>query len=220
MIKHVALAALAAILFSTSSGCVAWRHCWGSWAYYGTCDQCGYVDNCPAGPCGKSCGGCCDNSCDTCGESCDDCCDSCGCCDSCCGCHDFSLPFHDILSLFHSPHPVGCTDCYGCQGCGEKYCCDWINSPPTRDPCDCCGNYVGCRDPRPCYQQSPRFGSVPLHSGHAVDAEGVVTETPSGEPVPAPRPSPGPQSKRPRSQSSGVQKAGYNGLPERGILWK
>ncbi len=30
------------------------------------------------------------------------------------------------------------------NSCGEKYCGDWRSHPPKCDPCDQCGNYVGC----------------------------------------------------------------------------
>ena len=33
----------------------------------------------------------------------------------------------------------------GCS-CGERYCGDWCSHPPKCDPCDDCGNYVGCCD--------------------------------------------------------------------------
>jgi hypothetical protein len=210
MSKHALLAVAAAILLSTSSGCVWWRHCWGSWAYYGACDSCGYCDNCPPGPCGgchEPFSGCCNDGCgsyDSCGGCCNDCCDDC--------CHPFAFLHH----LFHSPGPLGCCD-YPCQGCGEKYYCDWINSPPTCEPCDCCGNYTGC-DPRPCYQQSPRYGSVPMHSDYA---DGQVMEAPMEQPVRAePQKSIPPQSKRYRPQPTGVQKAAYRGQRPAGLFSK
>lgn len=207
MIKHAMWAVLAAILFSSNSGCVMWRHCWGSWAYYGTCDSCGYCDNCPSGPCAKSTGNCCGS----CGDCCDDCCNDCG---SCGHCGPFCGLFHGI---FHSPGPVGCTCDYPCQGCGEKYCCDWINYPPTCDPCDCCGNYTGCRDPRPCYQQSPRYGSVPLHASQNGEE---VYEEPTMQPTPAQPETIRAPSRNSRREATGVQRAAYRGQRPRGILSK
>lgn len=217
MYKHVLLAALASILFSSSSGCVMWRHCWGSWAYYGTTDSCGYCDNCPPGPCAKhpgpfcglfsGCGG--EPCCDSCGDCCDNGCGDCCSCGSCGPSHGL---FHGI---FQSPGPVGCTD-IPCQGCGEKYWCDWINYPPTCDPCDCCGNFTGPRDPRPSYQQSPRSGSIPLHANQS-GAE-LYQDDPGMEPTPAEPDTLNAPYGNSRRDSMGVQRAAYRGQRPRGIF--
>jgi hypothetical protein len=45
----------------------------------------------------------------------------------------------------------GCS--HGCDGCGERYIDEWINHPPTCDPCDSCGNHNGqsCTACRPMF---------------------------------------------------------------------
>jgi hypothetical protein len=45
----------------------------------------------------------------------------------------------------------GCSS--GCDGCGERYIDEWINHPPTCDPCDSCGNHNGqsCTSCRPMF---------------------------------------------------------------------
>ena len=47
----------------------------------------------------------------------------------------------------------------GCDGCGERYFDEWINHPPTCDPCDSCGNHNGqsCTACRPMFN---RFKSL------------------------------------------------------------
>ena len=42
----------------------------------------------------------------------------------------------------------------GCNGCGETYIDEWINTPPMRDSCDSCGNHNGqtCGSCRPILQ--------------------------------------------------------------------
>lgn len=44
--------------------------------------------------------------------------------------------------------------CRGCDGCGERYIDEWINHPPTCDPCDACGNHNGqsCTACRPMFE--------------------------------------------------------------------
>lgn len=46
----------------------------------------------------------------------------------------------------------GCDSCS--NGCGETYIDEWINHPPTCDPCDSCGNHNGqtCNGCRPMFQ--------------------------------------------------------------------
>lgn len=223
MLKHFGWLILAAGSLFGTTGCACWNHMWGSWAYYGDCNTYGYCDNCPAGPCSGGCDDCCNGlgvypppggycgMYDNCGS---DCCES-GCCPNHCG------PRHGcwLVKLFHW-HDWCCDPCgYPHGGCGEKYCCDWINHPPTCDPCDCHGNFTGNRDPRPCYQASPRYGSVwsgGYNSGNQGYGEGEMVEgemaeevappsnqprraspppngraTPPAEPVPGPAAQPG-----------------------------
>jgi len=46
----------------------------------------------------------------------------------------------------------GCDSCG--EACGETYIDEWINHPPTCDPCDSCGNHNGqtCNGCRPMFQ--------------------------------------------------------------------
>jgi hypothetical protein len=116
----------------------------------------------------------------------------CGSCNSCCnngsdwGCWelDWLKGIHNHIhscfnGLIHG-EKYSCCDggCGGQCGCGEAYYCDWISHPPYSDPCDCCGNYALNHDPRPCYQSSPRCGSVPM--GHA---QGEMVEGDDGDVV-------------------------------------
>ncbi len=179
MTRHALLAAIAGIALFNSTGCCLWKHCFGSWAQYGCEDTYGYCDGCPSGACGDAHGGWEGHSCTKCSHGhgafshkkhahhgCNSCCNglACcppanahhGCCNNCpgghCGHHECPLAcLKKLLCCCHDD----------CQGCGEKYCCDWINTPPCPDPCDCCGNFIGPHEPRPAYQ-SPRVGSVPL----------------------------------------------------------
>ncbi len=52
-----------------------------------------------------------------------------------CGLH-FGSCLTRLFSRFH-----GCNSCG--SGCGEVYWHDWINHPPTCDPCDSCGHWNG-----------------------------------------------------------------------------
>ncbi len=47
----------------------------------------------------------------------------------------------------------GCGNCGNCDGCGEVYVDEWVNHPPTCDPCDSCGNHNGqtCGSCRPMF---------------------------------------------------------------------
>jgi hypothetical protein len=81
---------------------------------------------------------------------------------------------------YHAPETF---DCPG-GGCGEQYFCDWKSCPPTQDPCDKCGCYAGgCQCSKPCYQCTPRFGSVnwptwPPQDGGMVDGDVSVSQKP------------------------------------------
>lgn len=80
-------------------------------------------------------------ACDDCGATCGD---SCGCgttCTTCCGpSYPVCLPkppFAEIRQ--HLRNNLTCT-----AGCSDEvYWGEWISHPPTCDPCDCFGNYVG-----------------------------------------------------------------------------
>ncbi len=69
-----------------------------------------------------------------CGEGCDEPCEQS--CSSCPTVFCFPNPLHWLGGLFHK----AC--CYD-SGCGELYWGGWCNYPPTRDPCDRCGHWVG-----------------------------------------------------------------------------
>ncbi len=61
-------------------------------------------------------------------------------------------PFGGGLLGMHQGCGSGCGD--ACDGCGsERYYDEWINHPPTADPCDCCGNFNGqsCGSCRPVF---------------------------------------------------------------------
>jgi hypothetical protein len=149
-----------------SCGSCGSSHSCGS--YGGGCSSCGSCNSCSSGGhVSHSCGSC--NSCGSCGSGscgCDSCSSCGGGCDSGCGCdmHKLFWPFNcNLLSDLENCCKGGETfDCPG-GGCGEKYWCDWKSCPPTPDPCDKCGCYSGgCQCAKPCYQASPRFGSVPM----------------------------------------------------------
>jgi hypothetical protein len=187
MIKHALLAVSAASFLAFASGCGCINECMCKHSWYGDADCCGN-NHCidhrfgeygfgACGECGAPCADCgCNGGCpgyNQCASGC--------CCDEC---DRYDCPLTHVWrfckGIFHSPGPVGpCYDC-GCAngGCGEKYCCDWINCPPTCDPCDHCGNYCGCHDPKPCYQATPRFGGVPMGHAESVGAvdDGVIYE--------------------------------------------
>jgi len=187
-------AAAAAVLFASTGGCCCCSfecHKWQAMNWGGNCcggcgNDCGYwgsdCDTCQSGcgscgaahgraSCGCESGGC--ESCDSC-NSCGDCCNSCG------GCGGGRRALGWCMSLFKWPYPGT-----NCNGCGEWYLCDWISSPPCKDQCDCCGNYMGNHDPRPCYQMGPRYGSVPIHQGEA-DGEVIQGEEVVGKSQPTP----------------------------------
>jgi len=181
MTKYTLLAVALAISVAGSTGCCGWHYGWGN---CGCADgYCGY-GGCEAG-CGSHCGSACGGN---------DCCDSdCGCCGFECGL--LRSCWNGCKRLFWCPHPIGAYDC--CHGgCGELFICDWLSYPPCKDQCDCCGNYMGDHDPRPCYQMSPRFGSVPLHhpDGEVIEGGEQI------EAVPPPAPAkPNPNVQQPRS---------------------
>jgi len=158
MTKHFVSAAIAAVFISIGCGCCSWHSCGGGCS--NDCNQCG--SSC--GQCGgDSCGGGWGPSCSSC-STCNNCgdCGSCGDCNSCGSCGSGWCWPHTCW--FQSSNCNDCSDCPN-GGCGSLHICDWLSYPPTCDPCDCCGNYNGCHDPRPCYQMSPRCGSLPMHGG-------------------------------------------------------
>jgi hypothetical protein len=180
MTKFACLAALmAAFCVTAGGGCIALDECMGMRCGNNCCDQCGSCGDCDSCNSCNSCGSCghaahsCDRcsscgSCNSCGSECGSSCSS-GCCDSCNSCGDCGHGMSDLIwpfncSLLHcmsqcckAPETF---DCPG-GGCGEKYWCDWKSCPPTPDPCDHCGCYTGgCQCEKPCYQASPRFGSI------------------------------------------------------------
>jgi hypothetical protein len=203
MTKYAFLAVtMAALSVAAAGGCLCIDQCLGMRCSNNCYDQCGNggcescnscsscnsCDSCNS--CGRSghmthsCG-----SCSDCGsDSCSSCsgshgCSSCsgGCCDSGCGsgCNhgasDLFWPFNcSFLSSFsHCCSAPETFDCPG-GGCGERYWCDWKSCPPTPDPCDHCGCYNGgCQCEKPCYQASPRFGSVPWPAWPPHDDSGV-----------------------------------------------
>ena len=209
MITRALWAAAAAMLVASAGGCCccAWEcHKWDAMNWGGNCyggcggHDCGYwgseCDTCQGG-CGTA-HGCASCGCDSGGcDSCD--CNSCGNCCNSCGCGFGRRAVRWCAGLFKWPYPGT-----NCNGCGEWYLCDWISSPPCKDPCDCCGNYMGDHDPRPCYQMGPRYGSVPLHQGEAdgevIQGEEVVGKT---QPTPAPVPK---QARRRSTNSQAVSR--------------
>jgi hypothetical protein len=176
MIQRALWAASAAILVVFSSGCGCINECMCKHSWYGDADCCSNNHCIDArfgdygfGACGECCNApCCDGGANGC-PGYNNCESSC-CCPEC-DRYECTLTraCRFCKSIFHSPHPVGKYDCCN-GGCGEKYCCDWYNCPPTCDPCDHCGNYCGCKGHNPCYQATPRFGGVPM--GHGVPADG------------------------------------------------
>jgi hypothetical protein len=123
----------------------------------------------PGPACGSSCStGSCGNS-DTCSS---------GGCQSGCG-SDNACPglLHgEIARRIRSAIVGGC-----CVGCGEYYCDEQVNEPPTCDPCGCNGQFTG-DNPGPCqplwqrmkkYMGTPYRGNCgcePCHTGCGHDA--------------------------------------------------
>ena len=133
-------------------------------------NACGMTDACNScGDCGSSCGSSCDSCCDSCSEPC---CNSCGsCCGECtCGCCGGPGILLHIFRLFHPNHWIGCGN--NC-GCGEIYWGDFHGDPPDCcDPCDCRGNFTGCRGGN--CGCSPRYSvnnGVPGDSTNAPESE-------------------------------------------------
>ena len=91
------------------------------------------------------------------------CCCNSGCGNGCacggCGCGILHRPWfnRDYPDDYRGGGSYFC-DC----GCGELYLGDWHSNPPHDDPCDCCGNWVGCgNEPLPAYQLPPRMQGGP-----------------------------------------------------------
>jgi hypothetical protein len=53
-----------------------------------------------------------------------------------------------------SPCETGAFTYFAGRSCGEAYYGDWKSHPPKCDPCDDCGNYVGCS---PCDESWPLY---------------------------------------------------------------
>lgn len=99
-----------------ASGCCSMQSCGPGISCDPGCDM--------AGDCGGGCDESCEQSCGPCATTCSPA--------TCC----FPNPLHWVGGLFRR---ACCCD----SGCGELYWGGWQNYPPTRDPCDRCGHWVG-----------------------------------------------------------------------------
>ncbi len=109
-------------------------------------------------PCGRgitaSCGSNCSTGCDTgtCGPN------ACGStsCEPACGCT--GLLHGEIARRVKNAVVGGC-----CSGCGELYCDEQVNEPPTCDPCGCNGQFTGenCGPCRPLWQRIKMLMGTP-----------------------------------------------------------
>lgn len=151
---------------------------WSSGCCCSPCGGCG-------GGCGSSCGGC----------------NSCGSCGSCGGCCPLSFLFckRELPDDYRGGGSYWC-DC----GCGELYCGDWHSYPPTCDPCDCCGNYVGPHEHDPSYQLPQRYNTAGPAPPPPVTKQ---MNTPYDAPQ---QPTPAPATSRKRRSSNGTVQASYN----------
>lgn len=185
------------------------RRCASQWQRWRPCDGCGCggCESCGCESCGRSCGfrvehecGCREScGCESCGcgrESCGCGCESCG-CESCgCGCGRCGFPlFPNLFPWLRCERCKGAGERYSCGsqcGCGDLYLGDWRSQPPRCEPCNCCGDWVGPGEPRPCYQMPPRVGSnynygrVAPASYEGTPGEGMPEAAPSMPTSPPP----------------------------------
>lgn len=199
MLKQAIFALLAATVFGGSTGCCCLGHNLHTFTQSLHCNGCG-------GGCGGQCGGgeyveggYVDAGCGCGDQGCGDqgCGQGCGGHGGGWGCFDWGWGCNNVCSIFgcssHYLDPQGA--CYGsycgtgCQksGCGPMYWGDWYNVPRTKDPCDCCANFVGpshnLHGSTPWYYGPPKHGhgapvaATPMPGEHIVE-EHVVEQKP------------------------------------------
>ncbi len=82
---------------------------------------------------------------------------------------------------------------WGCDQCGDVWWNEWFSHPPAcKDPCSCCGTYVGSRNPY-VRQGPPPMGRPrqPYYNDTVMGEESYQESAPAMEPTPAvPRPAP------------------------------